>query len=140
VKAEAHRNSLSVNCGRLEEECAGLRTAANMLRQEKTEVVAPREAEITTIRTKFQDYRVCHRKKLHEFQTNLEKEVNKLGVKCLLYPVKNSTIGEVVGWLDKEIKPLPAAIVKANKNFICYCVVGVLRMLYENGCNHVEGL
>lgn len=81
-----------------------------------------------------------HRKKLHDFKVNLEKAVNEFGVKCLPYLEKNSTIGEVVGWFDKEIKVLSAAIAKANKNFICYCVAGVLRMLYENVCGHVEGL
>jgi hypothetical protein len=35
---------------------------------------------------------------------------------------------------------LLATIAKANKNFVCYAVVGVLRMLYDNGCDHIEGL
>jgi hypothetical protein len=55
-------------------------------------------------------------------------------------PRKNSTIGEVIGWFDKEIQTLPTAIMKANKNFLCYCIAGVLRLLYENGCSHVEEL
>jgi hypothetical protein len=118
AEAKALRNSLSVNCGKMEEECAGLRTAVDTLKQEKTKAVAAREAEITTIWTKFQDYCVCHRKKLHEFWTNLERAVNKIGVKCLPYPGKSSTIGKVIGWFDKEIQALPTTIMKANRNFL----------------------
>jgi hypothetical protein len=96
------------------------------LKWEKTEAVAVRETEIMTIHMKFQDYRVRHRRKLHDFRVNLEKAVNEFGVKCLSYPGKNSTIGEVVEWFDEEIKALPATIAKANKNFICYCVAWVI--------------
>jgi hypothetical protein len=40
-----------------------------------------------------------------------------------------------------EIQALPGAILKANINFLCYCLVGVLKMLYENAnCGHLEGL
>jgi hypothetical protein len=36
---------------------------------------------------------------------------------------------------------LPNAIAKANKNFIAYCLVGVLKMLQEHAqCSHVKGL
>jgi hypothetical protein len=32
-------------------------------------------------------------------------------------------------------------IAKANKNFLVYCLVGVLKMLYEHGkCHHIDGL
>jgi hypothetical protein len=106
----------------------------------KDEVVAAHKTGIRTIHTKFQDYRVHHRNKLHEFRTNLEKAVNKFGVKCLPYQGENSPINEVVGWFDRETQALSTAIVKANKNFVCYCIAGVPRMLYENGCGHVEGL
>jgi hypothetical protein len=93
-----------------------------------------------TVHMKFQDYHVRHRWKLRDFQVNMEKTMNKFGVKCRPYPGKNSTIGEVVEWFDREIKALPAVIVKANKNLIFCCVAGVLWMLFENGCGHVEGL
>jgi hypothetical protein len=46
----------------------------------------------------------------------------------------------VIGWFDEEIQALPTAVIKANKNFLCYCIAGVLRMLYENGCSHVDEL
>jgi hypothetical protein len=35
---------------------------------------------------------------------------------------------------------MPATITKANKNFVCYAIVGVLRMLYDSSCEHLEGL
>jgi hypothetical protein len=67
--------------------------------------------------------------------------VNEIGVWCMSYPGKGSTIGEIVEWFDKEIRALPGAITKENKNFLCYCLVGALRMLYENAnCGHLEGL
>jgi hypothetical protein len=127
---------LSVSYAKLEEECAGLRTVVDTLRHEKLEAVN----EVTTIRTKFQVYLVRHRKKLHKFRANLEAAVNEIGVKCLTYPGKCSTIGEVIEWFDKEIQALSNAIVRANKNFLCYCIAGVLRMLYDNDCGHVEEL
>jgi hypothetical protein len=77
-----------VDYGKLEVECVGLCTAVDMLGQEKAEAVAAHKAEITTIHTKFKDYHVHHRKKLHEFRTNLDKAVNEIGVKCLPYPGK----------------------------------------------------
>jgi hypothetical protein len=140
AETEDRRNSLSLGYAKLEKECESLHNAAETLRQEKTEAVATRETEVTAIRTRFQNYRVCHRKKLCDFQINLGKAVNEFGVRCIPYPEKNSTIGEVVGWFDKEINVLPAAIAKVNKNFVCYVVAGVLWMLHENGCGHVEGL
>jgi hypothetical protein len=78
--------------------------------------VAAHEAEITTVHKTFQDYRVRHHKKLCEFWVNLEKEVNENGVRCLPYPGKNSTIGKVVEWFDKEIQVLSVVIARAKKN------------------------
>jgi hypothetical protein len=51
VEVEATQNSLLVDYGKLEEECAGLHAAIDMLRQEKAEAVAAHKAEITTVRT-----------------------------------------------------------------------------------------
>jgi hypothetical protein len=67
VEAEHRRNSLSLGYAKLEKECESLHNAAETLRQEKTEAQTAREAEVTDIRIRFQDYRVCHRKKLHDF-------------------------------------------------------------------------
>jgi hypothetical protein len=62
-------------------------------------------------------------------------------VRRLLSPGKKSAIGEIVERFDMEIQALPGAILKANINFLCYCLVGVLKMLYENAnCGHLEGL
>lgn len=66
--------------------------------------------------------------------------MREFGASCLPYSGKGITIGEIIGWFDKEIKYLPATFVKENKNFMCYAIVGVLRMLYDNGCDNVEGL
>jgi hypothetical protein len=67
--------------------------------------------------------------------------MNEIGVRRLPYPGKGSAIGEIVEWFDKEIQALPGAIMKADKNFLCYCLAGVLTMLYENASSgHLEGL
>jgi hypothetical protein len=42
------------------------------------------------------------------------------------YPRKGSTIGEIIGWLTEEITALPATFAKANNNFVCYAIIGVL--------------
>jgi hypothetical protein len=93
-----------------------------------------------TIHTKFQDYHVHHCKKLCDLQFNLEKVVSEFGAGCLPYPGKNSTISNIIGWFDNELKALSATIVKANKNFVCYAIVAILRMLYHNSCEHIEVL
>lgn len=59
---------------------------------------------------------------------------------AFLTPGKNSTISNIIGWFDDEIKALPATIVKVNKNFVCYAIVGVLRMLYDSSSEYLEGL
>jgi hypothetical protein len=67
--------------------------------------------------------------------------VNKIGTRCLPYPKKGSTIGNIVVWFTKEIRVQPSAIAKANKNFLVYCLIGVLKMLQEHAqCSHVDGL
>jgi hypothetical protein len=60
AETETLRSSLSVDYVKLEEECAGLCTAVDTLGLEKTEAVN----EVATVHAKFQEYRVCHRKKL----------------------------------------------------------------------------
>jgi hypothetical protein len=66
--------------------------------------------------------------------------VRDFGASCLLYPRKGKAIGEIVGWFDKEIKSLTDTFTKVNRNFVCYGVVGVLRIFYNNGCDHVAEL
>jgi hypothetical protein len=67
--------------------------------------------------------------------------MNEVGVKCLPYPEKGSTISDIVVLFTKEIQALLGAIAMANKNFIVYCLVGVLKMLQELAqCSHVNGL
>jgi hypothetical protein len=67
--------------------------------------------------------------------------MNEIGVKCLPYPKKGSTISDIAAWFAKEIQALPNVIAEANKNFIVYCLVGVLKMLQEHAqCSCVKGL
>jgi hypothetical protein len=118
AEANAARKTLFMEHGKLEEECACLCVAIDTPRQEKADAMAARKAEITTVRNKFQDYRLHHRKKLRELRVNLENAMNEIGVRCLPYPRKNSRISKVITWFDKEIQALPGAIAKANKNFL----------------------
>jgi hypothetical protein len=140
VEAEECQSSLRLGYTKLEDECESLCTVPETVKLEKVEAEMARDAEVTTIRTKFQDYRVHHRNKLHDLWFSLEKAVSEFGIGCLPYPGKNSPIGNIIGCFDNETKALPANIEKANKNFICYDIVGVLRMLYDNSCRHIEGL
>jgi hypothetical protein len=80
VKAKTLQNSFSVDYGKLEEEYVGLCATVDTLGQKKAKVVAAYKTEVATIRAKFQEYCVHHRKKLHEFQTNLEGAMNEIGV------------------------------------------------------------
>jgi hypothetical protein len=57
--------------------------------------------------------------------------MNEIGVRCLSYPKKGSTISAIMAWFTQEIQALSDAIAKANKNFLVYCLVGVLKMLQE---------
>jgi hypothetical protein len=71
----------------------------------------------------------------------LEGAVNEIGVRCLPYPKKGSTISDIIACFTKEIQALSSAIAKANKNFLVYCIVGVLKMLQEHAqCSHVGGM
>jgi hypothetical protein len=71
----------------------------------------------------------------------LEGAVNEIDVRCLSYPKKDSTIGEITVWFTKEVQALPCVIAKANKNFLIYCLVSVLKMLQEHAqCSHMDGL
>jgi hypothetical protein len=88
---------------------------------------------------KFQDYRLRYRRKLRDFRFHMEKAVNEFGTRCLPFPGKSSTLGDMIGWFDNEIQALLDTVAKANKNFVCFAIVGVLQMLYANGCDHVEG-
>jgi hypothetical protein len=80
---------------------------------------------------------VHHHQKLCELRFKLESAVREFGAWCLPFPGRGSAIREIVGWFDKEIKSLLNTFVKANKNFMCYAVVCVLRMLYDSGCDHM---
>jgi hypothetical protein len=117
AEADAARSSLSVSWEELERECTCLRTAIDTLRREKAQVVIDREADVAVERKNFRDYHLCHHWKLCEVRVSLESVVNEIGVRCLPYPGKGSTINKIVTWFDNEIKVLLNAIAKANKIF-----------------------
>jgi hypothetical protein len=111
------------------------------LKQEKAQVATYREVDIAAEQKKFRDYRIGHRRKLREIHVNLERAVNEIGMRCLPYPRKGSTIGKIISWFDKEIKALPNAITKVNTIFLVYCLVEVLKKLHGHAkCCHVDGL
>jgi hypothetical protein len=114
AKIEEHQNSLRSGYTKLEDECEVLRHAAESLKREKAETETAHETEVTTAHVKFHDYCVRHRRKLRDLRFHLEKAVNEFGAGCLPYPGKNSTISDIIGWSDNEIKALPATVVKAN--------------------------
>jgi chromosome segregation ATPase len=128
AKADTAWSSLCVDREKLEQQCAGLRTAIDKLKEEKIQVLIDREAAVAAEQKKFRDYGIGHHKRLHELHVALEGALNEIGARCLSYPEKGSTIGEVVAWFEQEIRALPDAIAKANKNFLVYCLVGVLKM------------
>jgi hypothetical protein len=132
---------LSASRKNVEQECAELHTTVDALMGENAQLVMDREAEVAATNKKFLNYRIGHCKRLCKLRGDLEKAVNEIGVWCLLYPLKNSTIGEVIMWFEKEIKVLPSTIEKANKNFLVYYLVGVLKMLQGQAqCRHVDRL
>jgi hypothetical protein len=45
---------------------------------------------------KFWDYCIGHRKRLRELHVALEGALNEIGMRCLPYPEKGSTIGDVI--------------------------------------------
>jgi hypothetical protein len=137
VEVEECQGSLRSGYEKLKNEYESLCNVAEALKWEKGEAKKTREAEVATIHTMFQDYCMHHCKKLHDLCFTLEKVVNEFGASCLPYPGKGSTIGDIIGWFDEEIKALSATFVKVNKNFACYAIVGVLRMLYNSGCDHL---
>jgi hypothetical protein len=100
AEAETAQNSLSVNHGKLEEECMGLHTVVDTLGHEMARIVAAHEAE----RKKFQDYRVHHCKKLCELRVNLEKAVNEIVMRYLPYLGKEVLSVRLSSGLTKKFK------------------------------------
>jgi hypothetical protein len=132
VEAERHENSVRSGYTRLEGECEVLHNDAEALKHEKAEAETIHEAGVATVHAKFWDYHVHHCRKLHDLRFHLKKAANECGAGCLPYLGKNNTISDITGWFDNEIKALPATIAKANNFFVCYALVGVLPMLYDN--------
>jgi hypothetical protein len=137
---EECQDSLHSGYEKLESECENLRYVAETLKREKLKPKKTCRAEVAMVRTRFQDYRGHHRMKLRDLRFKLEKAMNEFGAQCLPYPGKGSTIDDIIGWFDEEIKVLPTTFTKANKFFACYAIIGVLRMLYDSSCDHLSEL
>jgi uncharacterized ubiquitin-like protein YukD len=132
VEAESARDMLSTSLTAMEQECVKLRVGMDTLEQEKTKIAVDSEAQLVASEKKFCDYQISQRKKLHDLRMELEHAMNEIGVRCLPYPSKGSTIGAFTAWFTQEIQALPDAIAKANKNFLVYCLIGALKMLQEH--------
>jgi c-di-GMP-binding flagellar brake protein YcgR len=96
AEVEEHQNSLRSGYVKLENECDNLHSIAETLKQEKVKTNKTHEAKVAMICSRFQDYRVHHRKKLHDLCFNLESAMNEFSAQCLPYPWKGSTIGDIV--------------------------------------------
>jgi hypothetical protein len=140
MEEEECPRSLRSGYDQLKNEFDELQGVAATLQREKAELEKSCEAEVLTASGNFQRYQVQHCKKLHDLWFNLENVLGDLGVQCLPYPGKGRTIGDIVRWFDGEVKSLPATFMKANKNFACYAIAGVLRMLQEASCKHLPEL
>jgi hypothetical protein len=116
-----------VNQEKLGRECAELRAAVDALKEEKIQALSVRKAAIAAEQKKFWDYHIGHSKRLRELRVALEKVINEIGVWCLPYPEKGSTIGDAIAWFEKEIRALSSVIAEVNKNFLFYCLVDVAR-------------
>jgi hypothetical protein len=113
----------------MDRECAKLRAGMDVLKEERAKIVADCDKKLAAEEARFREYRIVHRKKLHELHAMLEQSMNDIGARCLPYPEKGSTISAM--WFTKEIDALPDVITKANKNFLVHYLVGVLRC-YKN--------
>jgi hypothetical protein len=79
--------------------------------------------------------------RLRELREDLERALNEISMRCLPFPEKGSTIVDAIAWFETEITTLLDAIAQANKNFLVYCLVGVLKMLQGHAkCHHIDGL
>jgi hypothetical protein len=99
---QAHQ-VLSASRAEEERECAKLCIDIDALKQEKMKVVTAHETDLVAEQIFFGDYRVSHRRKLHDLRVELEGPVNKIGARCLPYPKKGTTIGVITAWFTKEI-------------------------------------
>jgi hypothetical protein len=140
AEMEERQNSLCSSYDQLNNEYRELHDVAKSLQWEKADVEKTSEAQVTKARADFQKYRVQHRRRLRDLYFDLEGVLGELGAQCLPYPGKGSTIGDIGRWFEGEVKSLPATFARANKNFACFAIAGVLRMLQEYGCEHLSGL
>jgi hypothetical protein len=103
----------------MEQECVKLRIDMDILDQKRTKIAADSETKLAVAEKEFRDYRISHHRKLHDLHVELERAMNEIGMRCLPYPEKGSTIGMITAWLTQEIQALSNAIAKANKKIWC---------------------
>jgi flagellin-like hook-associated protein FlgL len=72
AKADSARSSLSTTQNELKCECTKLRTGSNVLKQEKAKIMTNHEADLAAEWKKYRDYRLSHRRKLHDLRVELE--------------------------------------------------------------------
>jgi chromosome segregation ATPase len=90
TEADECHKFLSFGYVKLQDEVDGLHEAVETLKQEIAKAETNREAEVTTICMKFQDYCLRHRRKLRDVWFHLEKAVNEFGARCLPFPGKRA--------------------------------------------------
>jgi hypothetical protein len=141
AEADSAQSSLSMSRDEKEWEGSKLCADVGIIKWEKAQGLTDRETDLVAEEKQFWQYHVSHRRKLHDFRVELVGAVNEIGAKCLPYPKKGSTIGDILAWFTKEIEAFASAIAEVNKNFIVYCLVGVMKMLQEHAqWSHVKGL
>jgi hypothetical protein len=83
--------------------------------KKKAKALTGCEADLAAEEKKFQNYRVRHHKKLHDLRIELEGAMNEIGAKCLPYPKKGSTIGNIAAWFAKEIQALRVRLLRRTR-------------------------
>jgi hypothetical protein len=49
-------------------------------------------------------------------------------------------IGDIVRWFEGEVKSLPVTFARPNKNFACFAIADIFKMLQESSCEHLPEL
>jgi hypothetical protein len=123
TEIEEHQNSLHSSYDQLNNEYNELHGVAGTSQLEKADAKKSYEAQVAKARAGFKKYHVQHRRRLRDLLFDLELVLGELGTKCLPYPEKGSTIGDIVRWFEGEVKSLPATFTRANKNFACFPIL-----------------
>jgi hypothetical protein len=71
-------------------------------------------------------------KKLGELRVDMEATVAALGGRCMDFFCANNTVTNFLEWFWTEVQALPIAFSECNDNFICFSLIGIIKMLV--GC------